>query len=166
MALLEADVNFRVARDLVSSIRERVLQARCTHQPGPGPASGKDHQRGAHLAPRGWKPQPAAGIPSTVSHPRRGAQRVGKDDHVRQARASPEAGRPEAYADRRRPPASGRHRPAEHAGRPGRSRALRVGHLDTHSGLGEGWHEARRRTGAPSGPSWIRRDGSRWTRSS
>ena len=47
MALLEADVNYKVAKDFCSKVSERAMGQEVMESPDPRPAGGQDRQRGA-----------------------------------------------------------------------------------------------------------------------
>ena len=44
LALLEADVNFKVARDLINRVRERAVGVEALEEPEPRPAGRQDSQ--------------------------------------------------------------------------------------------------------------------------
>ena len=52
LALLEADVNFKVVRTFVNAVRERAVGGEVLGEPQPGPAGRQDRRRGAHRAAR------------------------------------------------------------------------------------------------------------------
>ncbi len=52
LALLEADVNFKVVRTFVAAVRERAIGGDVLASLTPGPAGRQDRRRGAHRAAR------------------------------------------------------------------------------------------------------------------
>ena len=64
LALLEADVNFRVARELVNRVQERAVGSDVMEALSPGPAGGENRPRGAHLGPQRGRPQAGARKPA------------------------------------------------------------------------------------------------------
>ena len=50
LALLEADVNFKVVKQFTSTVKERAARHRGRQAAQPGPAGRQDRQRGADLA--------------------------------------------------------------------------------------------------------------------
>ena len=121
MALLEADVNFKVARDLVAGIRERAVGAEVLESVTPAQQVIKIvndqlvELLGTEAVPLETASQPA--------HRRdaRGPAGVGQDHDGGQAGVGSEGPRWDAAAGGRRYAAARRHRPARHAGRAGRS---------------------------------------------
>ena len=85
LALLEADVNFKVVKDFVARVREKAIGARGPREPDGRPAGREDRQRRARRAPLGRRPD----VP-----PRRATRRSSRWSASR------------ARARRRRPPSS------------------------------------------------------------
>ena len=136
LALLEADVNFEVAKDFTASLKERALGQDVLKSLSPGQQVVKIvHEELTALMGSGDS-RLAFGRPPTVIL-LAGLQGSGQDDDRRQARAAPAQGREATGARRLRPPAPGRDRAARAARPP-----------DPDPGLSAG-HEGRRRRGAP-----------------
>ena len=113
LALLEADVNFKVVKDFVARVRERAIGARRPREPVGRPAGRQDRQRRARRAPVGGRPD----LPPVGQSGRRRDGRpagLGQDDVDRQARqatsSSSAAGRSSSPPTRtgRPPPTSSR----------------------------------------------------------
>ena len=116
LALLEADVNFKVVKDFVARVRERAIGARGARQPVGRPAGRQDRQRRARRAPVGRRPDlPPVGQPGGRRDGR--PPGLGQDDLDGQARATRREARSPAPPRRRGPVSSGRRRPARDARR-------------------------------------------------
>ena len=142
LALLEADVNFKVVKQFTGDRQGALPRRRRPRAAQPGPAGRQDRQRGAdrphgrHLG--GHHVLAAAADRDPDGRP----AGLGQDDGHRQARPVP--ARAARLVGRRRrvrrlPP--GRGRPAHQGRRPGRRRRLRAGHRPRpggHRPLGAG----------------------------
>ena len=79
LALLEADVNFKVVKDFVARVRERAIGADILESLTAGQQVVEDRQRGADRAPLGGRPDlPSPGQPG--GHPARRPPGLGQDD--------------------------------------------------------------------------------------
>ena len=85
LALLEADVNFKVVREFVAHVKERALGAGGDGEPHARPAGREDRQRGAHGADgrRRLKLAFSGHPPTIILHGRPAGFR--QDDRLRQA---------------------------------------------------------------------------------
>ena len=115
LALLEADVNFKVVKDFVARVKARSLGLELTKGLTPGQQVVKIvHEELTDLMGSGGSKIAFAGRPPTVillvGPPGRG-----EDDCRREARAAPAQGRAHAAPRRRRPAAAGRRRSASAA---------------------------------------------------
>ena len=117
LALLEADVNFRVARALVNRVQERVVGSDVMGGAEPGPAGGEKsvHEEltsiltgGDHKLVQGSRPPTVLMLAGSTGR--------GEDHHRRQAGPPSSAAGAAALADRRRPPPPRRRRTAGHPG--------------------------------------------------
>ena len=109
MALLEADVNFKVARAFVERIRERAVQTEVLEFADPGADHRLDRQRGADRPPRRRAAQ--APLPAAAADGGDAARPAGQrqDHHRGQARpGDPQGGPPPADGRRRHVPAGRR----------------------------------------------------------
>ena len=121
LALLEADVNFKVAKDFVAQVKERASGQEVLKGLDPGQQIVKIvHEELTALIGSGDS-RLAFGNAADRDHDGRPAG-LGQDDDLRQARAAAPEGRQDAAARRRRPAAPRRDRAAR-AARPRRSRS-------------------------------------------
>ena len=182
VALLEADVNFKVVRGMLDRIRERAVGDRAVGGAEPGAAGHQDRPRGAHRGPRRRDDQDH--LRQQAAHRRADGRPPGRrqDHQRRQAGPLVQAAGPQPAARRRRPPATGRRRAAPHPRPPDRrAGVLRAGRSGRHRqgrprrGTPPGARRAHRRhrrsprhrRGADgAGPSDLRRHEPRTTRSS
>ncbi len=135
LALLEADVNFKVVKDFVARVRERASGRSRQQEPLAGPGSRPDRPRGADRADGLGRVEARLFGPPADRHPPRRPPGVGEDHGRGQAGAAPaQAGGQVARARSRGPPASGRDRPA------GAARQA-----DSDPGLPRPLHDGRRR---------------------
>ena len=120
LALLEADVNFEVAKDFTAAVKERALGQDVLRSLSPGQQVVKIvHEELTALMGSGDS-RLAFGR-AADRDPARGPPGLREDDHRREARAPPAQGGQARGARRLRPAAPGRDRPAR-AARRGRSR--------------------------------------------
>ena len=161
LALLEADVNFKVVKSFTAAVKERCLGADVLGHAEPRPAGRQDRQRGARRAD-GRRLARGDLLAAPADGHRHGRPAgLGQDDRRGQARPLAEerarlVGR--ARRLRRLPP--GRGRPAREGRRAGRRRRLRAGHRaqpGRHRALGAGPRQDRgqgrahrRHLGAPA----------------
>ena len=124
LALLEADVNFKVVKEFTTTVRERCAGRRRRRPAQPRPAGRQDRQRGARRAHgrrerrrSSFSPRP----PTVDPHGRpAGLGQDDRDGQARQAPARPSTARSVARRRLRRlPPRRGR--PARQGRRPGRA---------------------------------------------
>ena len=131
LALLEADVNFKVVKDFVARVRERAIGAEVLESLNAGQQVIKIvHEELTALLRRGRPDLPSDGLTRGRRLGRPAG--LGQDDDVGQARPPPRQAGPAAAARRRRPLSTGRRRPARdaraqprHPGPPRRRRARR-----------------------------------------
>ena len=147
MALLEADVNFKVVKGFIARTKERCLErggARLAHA---GAERHQDRARRAHraLGPHGQQARP--GQPHPQRHHARGPAGLRQDDGRREAGLPPEAGEPLAPARGLRRVPSRRGRPAADPRR--RDRRARV----PRRRAGPGAHRQRGRPGRHRQPA-------------
>ena len=152
VALLEADVNFKVVQNLVDRIREQCVGADLSAEPEPGPAGHQDRPPGADRRPsaarRSRSPTPAE---AADGGPAGRPPGLGQDHRRRQAGPLVQAAGPQPAARRRRPPAPGRRRAAPRARRPGRRPGVQ--RADRPGGGGPGGLAEARRLGRTSSSS-------------
>ena len=115
LALLEADVNFKVVKDFVARVRERALGADVTKSLTPGQEVVRIVHEELTDAHGQRRLQARVREPPADRDPARGAPGLGQDDGGREARAAPAQGGPYARARRRRPRAPGGRRAARAA---------------------------------------------------
>ena len=114
LALLEADVNFKVVKDFVARVRERAVGWRHPREPERRPADRQDRQRRAGRAPvRRRSHLPPERQPG--GHRDGRPPGLGQDDIHRQARQACREARSPASPRRRGPVPTGRRRPARDA---------------------------------------------------
>ena len=114
LALLEADVNFKVVKDFVARVRERAIGADVLESLTRRPAGREDRQRRARRAPVGGR----SDLPPERQPGRHRDGRppgLGQDDVHGQARQARREARPPAAPRRRRPVPAGRRRSARDA---------------------------------------------------
>ena len=117
VALLEADVNFKVVRTMLDRIRERAVGVELSRGAEPGPAGHQDRPRGAHRDPRRRDDQDHLRLQAADRRADGRPPGLRQDHQRRQARPLVQAAGPQPAAGRRRPPAPGRRRAAPHARR-------------------------------------------------
>ena len=86
LALLEADVNFKVVREFVSHVKERALGAEVMESLTPAQQVVKIVERGARRAHGRRRLAPGLQRPAADRHPARRPAGLGQDDDLRQAR--------------------------------------------------------------------------------
>ena len=115
LALLEADVNYKVVKDFVKRVKERAIGARGHRERQRRPDGGQDRPRGADRHPRRRRPHlPLRRLTGGHRHGRPAG--LGQDDLVGQAGPLDRAPGPAAAAGGRRPLPPGGGRPAQDAG--------------------------------------------------
>ena len=87
-ALLDADVNYQVARDFTDKVKEQATDESVLTAVSPGPAVRQDPLRRARLPPRRRPRRSQQSEAAADGDPRRRAPGLGQDDVRRQARAS------------------------------------------------------------------------------
>ena len=120
LALLEADVNFKVVRDLVARIRERTVGAELVRGADPGAAGHQDRQRGADPRRSAARRSDHLRLQAADRRVMAGLQGSGKTtSSAKLARWFKQQGRNPLLVGRR-PPTSRRRRAAAHARPPDR----------------------------------------------
>ncbi len=89
LALLEADVNFKVVKGFTKALKERCLGADVLEEPRSRPAGREDRQRGADGADGRREPRPGDGIERADGDPDGRPAGLGEDDSLREARPAP-----------------------------------------------------------------------------
>ena len=115
MALLEADVNFKVVKQFVARTKERCLDAEVLDSLSPDAKRHQDRHRRAHRAARPHRQQAGALQPHPQRHHAGGPAGLRQDHRGRQAGVPSEAGRTQPAAGRLRRLSSRRSRPAGNA---------------------------------------------------
>ena len=148
LALLEADVNFKVVKQFTLVGQGARARDRGHQAAQPGPAGDQDRQRGADLADGRRLGRDHVLAAAADGHPHGRPAGLGQDDRHGQAREAPQ-GAEQLLGRRRRlrrlPP--GRRRAADQGRRPGGRDGLRAGHRQgpgRHRRLGAGPGQARR----------------------
>ena len=93
LALLEADVNFKVVKQFTVAGQGALPGRRRPGQPRPRPAGGEDRQRGAGRADGRRQPRPRPRRLGPDRDPDGGAPGLGQDDRLREAGQAPRQGR-------------------------------------------------------------------------
>jgi hypothetical protein len=88
LALLEADVNFKVVKHFTAAVKEKALGAGCSSRSTP-PAGREDRHRRAHGRHGRGRPRPGAGLERPDRDPDGRSPGLRQDDGLRQARPPP-----------------------------------------------------------------------------
>ena len=129
LALLEADVNFKVVKQFTAAVKERALGQDVLELAQPGPAGGEDRLRRADRADGRRRARPGVRQARADRDPDGRPAGLGQDHGLRQARPPPARGarHGRGRGRLRRLPAR-RRGPADQGRRPGRRARLRAGH--------------------------------------
>ena len=121
MALLEADVNFNVVKELIEHIREKALGAGSHDRALALRAGHQDRSRRTHRHPRQRHGQAQVRLAAADRRPHGGPAGFRQNHHFRQARALAQAGRtpPHARLGRRLPSRRARAAQSRRRGRQG-----------------------------------------------
>ena len=131
LALLEADVNFKVVKEFVAAVKERALGAEVTEEPDARPAGRQDRERGADRADGARQLEARLLRPAADGHLARGPAGLGQDDRLGQARARTCARRTARRLRSPRATSSGRRRWISSNSSASRSRCPSTGAADT-----------------------------------